>query len=241
MVSDSEGLRSAARNLLGIHLSREQLEAFDRYTDALISWNKRFNLTAITDPKTIHTKHFLDSITCLQVMGKPPLGRVVDVGSGAGFPGLPLKIVYPKLKLVLVESVGKKVDFCQHMVEILGLEGVEIVHARVEVVAHQETHRQSYDWAVARAVASMHVLVEYLLPLLRIGGRAVMQKGDTGPTEAHAADEALRILGGRLEQLIPVELPGVVESRFLVVVEKYAATPPIYPRRTGIPAKRPLG
>jgi 16S rRNA (guanine527-N7)-methyltransferase len=179
-------------------------------------------------------------MTCHLVMNAPEPGRVVDVGAGAGFPGLPLKIINPQLKLALIESIGKKVEFCRHVIEMLALNGVNLIHDRVENVGHDDEHRQVYDWAVARAVAAMPVLVEYLLPLLRIGGKAVILKGETGPAEAHAAEEALRILGGKIEQIIPVELPRVVESRYLIIVEKHAATPQKYPRRVGIPAKRPL-
>jgi 16S rRNA (guanine527-N7)-methyltransferase len=144
------------------------------------------------------------------------------------------------MKLTLVESIGKKIEFCRHVIQTLDLNGVELLHDRAENIGHADEHRQKYDWALARAVASMPVLVEYLLPLLHVGGKAVIQKGETGPVEAHAAEEALRILGGKLKQIIPLELPRVVEPRYLIVVEKSAATPPKYPRRVGIPAKRPL-
>jgi 16S rRNA (guanine527-N7)-methyltransferase len=235
-----ESLAQLASSFLGIHLSQTHLEAFEWYTSELLAWNKRFNLTAITDAQEVEIKHFLDSLTCLQVMGEISSSRVVDVGTGAGFPGLPLKIVCPSMRLTLVESIGKKTDFCQHVIDELGLEGVEVVHARSERVGHLVEHRQGYDWAVARAVAAMPVLVEYLLPLLKLNGQAVLQKGDTAPAEAHAAEEAIRILGGRMNQLIPLELPGVAERRYLVVIDKVAATPDKYPRRSGIPAKRPL-
>jgi 16S rRNA (guanine527-N7)-methyltransferase len=235
-----EGFVKTASSLLGLKLKTRQLEAFDWYASELVEWDRRFNLTAVTDTQGIEVKHFLDSLTCLQAMGPGPTGRVVDTGTGAGFPGLPLKIVCPQLELTLVESIGKKVEFCHHVVRSLGLEGVEIVHDRVERVGHQPGHRGAYDWALARAVASMPVLVEYLLPLLKLGGRAVIQKGETGLAEAHTAEGALRILGGRVDQLISIELPTVVECRYLVVVIKSAATPDKYPRRPGIPAKRPL-
>ena len=235
-----EGFAKTAASLLGLKFKPRQLEAFDWYASELVEWDRRFNLTAVTDSQGIEVKHFLDSLTCLQAMGPVPSARVIDVGTGAGFPGLPLKIAYPRLELTLVESIGKKIEFCRHVVRSLGLEGVEIVHDRVERVGHQPEHRGAYDWALARAVASMPVLVEYLLPLLKLGGRAVIQKGETGPAEAHTAEGALRILGGRVDQLIPIELPTVVESRYLVVVVKIAATPDKYPRRPGIPAKRPL-
>ncbi len=225
---------------MGLKFGPQQLGSFDWYASELVEWDRRFNLTAITDSQGIEVKHFLDSLTCLQAMGPGPTGRVIDVGTGAGFPGIPLKIACPRLELTLVESIGKKVEFCRHVVRSLGLERVEIVHDRVERVGHQSEHRGVYDWALARAVASMPVLAEYLLPLLKLNGRAIIQKGETGPAEVHTAEGALRILGGRVDQLIPIELPTVVECRYLVVVIKNAATPDKYPRRPGIPAKRPL-
>jgi 16S rRNA (guanine527-N7)-methyltransferase len=140
----------------------------------------------------------------------------------------------------LVEATGKKADFCRHIVARLELEGVEVVHARAEEVGQDPEHRQRYDVAVARAVAAMPVLAEYLLPLVRLGGRAIAQKGESGPAEAHAAQAAVARLGGRLTQVSPVELPGVAEARYLVLMEKVAATPPDYPRRAGLPSRHPL-
>lgn len=233
-------LPDIARTRLGITLSRRQLDAFSWYASELAAWNERFNLTAITDPDEIEVKHFLDSLSCLLAL-KPRAGeRMVDVGTGAGFPGLPLKIVLPWLPLTLVEATGKKAEFCRHVVEGLGLESVTVVHARAEDVGQMAEHRQSYHWAVARAVAQLQVLAEYLMPLVRLGGKAIAQKGETGPAEAHAAEGALHILGGRVQHLIPVELPRVPETRYLVVMEKTAATPSEYPRRAGVPARKPL-
>jgi len=241
VVNTFEGLRAAASELLEIDLTQQQIRSFAWYSQEMLDWNRRFNLTAITNPAEIESKHFLDSLTCIRGMGHPPQGRVVDVGTGAGFPGLPLKIVYPHLELTLVESIGKKANFCRHVVDGLALNGVTILHARAEDVARMQEHRAMYDWALARAVAPMEVLAEYLLPLLRVGGRALAQKGETGPAEAHAAEKAMQLLGGRLTQLIAVDLPKVAESRYLVLVEKVAQTPAEYPRRAGMPAKRPLG
>jgi 16S rRNA (guanine527-N7)-methyltransferase len=233
-------LTEAARSVLGLTLTARQLAALRWYADELVRWNARFNLTAITDPAEIEAKHFLDSLTCLRVMKAGLGGRVVDVGTGAGFPGIPLKIVASGLTLTLVEATGKKLDFCRHVVEGLGLERVELVQGRAEEIGRQPEHREAYDWAVARAVAPMAVLVEYLLPLVRLGGNALAQKGESGPAEAQSAEGALRILGGEVSQVVSLERPGVTEGRFLVVVRKVARTPSEYPRRPGIPAKRPL-
>lgn len=229
-----------AQSIIGIHLTAAQLAAFERYERELLEWNARINLTAIREPEQIRIKHFLDSLTCLCVMQSTPMDWVIDVGTGAGFPGIPLKILYPKMRLTLVESVGKKANFCRHVVETLGLEGVEVIHERVETIGQSPAHREKYDWALARAVAILPVLSEYLLPLVRVGGAMLAMKGESGPAEAHAAENATRILGGHLKKILPVTLPGVVEERYLVVVDKVAATPPGYPRRVGLPSKNPL-
>lgn len=227
-------------NLHGIQLSRAQLAAFDQYERTLLDWNARFNLTAIRSPEEIRTKHFLDSLTCLLVMRNTTTERVIDVGSGAGFPGIPLKIVCPAMKMTLVESVGKKASFCKHVVDELKLENVSVVQERAEALGQNPAYREQYDWAVGRAVALMPALAEYLLPLSKVGGHMLAMKGESAPAEAHAAEKAFRLLGGHLKQLIPVTLPGVAEERYLVVVDKVAATPDGYPRRVGTPTKSPL-
>jgi len=235
-----EMLQQAASSLLGIRLSSGQLDALHRYEQELLTWNARFNLTAIRDSEGIRVKHFLDSLTCSLVMRDLAPTRLIDIGTGAGFPGIPLKIIYPAMRLTLVESVGKKAAFCRHIVRELRLDGVDVVHGRAEEVGQLPAHREKYDWAVARAVASLPVLAEYLLPLVRVGGRALAQKGESGPAEAQDSGRALQLLGGRLNQLVKVQLPGVVEDRFLVVMDKIAATPGQYPRRPGTPSKNPL-
>ncbi len=229
-----------ARALLGVQLSTRQLHLLELYEQELLRWNEHTNLTAIRQPEQIRVKHFLDSLTCLLVMRDPPPARIIDVGTGAGFPGLPLKIIFPAMQLTLVESIGKKADFCRHVVQKLGLEGVQVIQERAETLGQCVEHRQQYDWALARAVAVMSVLVEYLLPLARVGGAALALKGENAPAEAHAAEHATRLLGGHLRKLIPVTLPGVVEDRYLIVIDKVAATPNLYPRRVGMPAKHPL-
>jgi 16S rRNA (guanine527-N7)-methyltransferase len=166
--------------------------------------------------------------------------KIIDVGSGAGFPGLPLKIICPRMQLTLVESVGKKANFLRHIVNTLGLQDVQIHQERVETMGQKPAHRQKYDWAIARAVANMPVLVEYLMPLVRVGGAAIAMKGESAPAEVQTAEHAIRVLGGHLRKLIPVTLPGVVDERYLVVIDKIAATPPGYPRKVGVPARKPL-
>ena len=235
-----ERLRDWAKERLGLSLSARQVEAFAWYLDELLRRNAQQNLTAVVDPLGIAVKHFLDSLTLVPLLGQAASGRMVDVGTGAGFPGLPLRIVCPGLRLVLVEATGKKAEFCRSIVEGLGLKGVEVLHARAEEVGRDPQHRQRYDVATARAVAALPVLLEYLLPLVRVGGRVLALKGENAAVEAHGSQRALELLGGRLQQLHPVELPGVAEPRYIVEVEKTAATSEIYPRRTGIPAKRPL-
>lgn len=231
----------SAWNLFGVKITDEQLSAFETYERLLIEWNNRFNLTAIHEPKQIRVKHFLDSLSCVIAFRNTATDYIIDVGTGAGFPGLPLKIICPRIKMTLVESVAKKAGFCEHIIQTINLSQVDILQERAETIASQPDRREKGDWAIARAVAALPVLVEYLLPLVRIGGFALAMKGETGPAEAQSAEHAINILGGRLHQLIPVTLPGVEDERYLVVIEKIAATPERFPRRVGIPAKRPLG
>jgi len=229
-----------AQTLFGLRLTARQTEMLAVYERELLDWNEKLNLTAIRDVEGIRTKHFLDSFSCALAWRDSPPRSLVDVGTGAGLPGIPLKILYPQMKLTLVESVGKKASFCRHAVEILALEAVDIVQARAEDLGQLPEYRERYDWAAARAVASLPVLAEYLLPLVRVGGSALAQKGASGPAEAHAAERAMRLLGGRVRQVLPVTLPGVADERYLVIMDKSAATPPKYPRKAGLAAKNPL-
>src|SRR5687768_1237167 len=235
-----ETLARDAQALFNIHLSGRQVMALLTYEKELLEWNQKFNLTAIRDAESIRTKHFLDSFSCVQAWKASAPSQLIDVGTGAGFPGIPLKILYPNLKLTLVESVGKKAMFCQHIVRVLGLEHVEVIQARAEDLGQNSQHREKYEWAVARAVANLNVLSEYLLPLVKVGGKMLAQKGEGGPAEAQSAEKPMELLGGKLKQLIPINLPGVADDRYLVVVDKVAATPPTYPRKPGVPGKMPL-
>ncbi len=235
-----DSLIAGVRTLLGLELTPAQIAAFQTYADELRAWNERFNLTAITDPEGIQVKHFLDSLSLLALLPGDSAGRLIDVGTGAGFPGLPLKIMRPTLRLTLVEATGKKVTFCEAVAAKLGLRDVTVIKARAEEIGQVPEHREQYDWAVARAVAELPVLAEYLLPLVRVGGQAIAQKGANAPQEAQAAEAAVQRLGGRLAATRPVALPGVAETRYLVVYDKVTPTPPAYPRRVGVPSKAPL-
>lgn len=235
-----EKLVQDALALFNVHISGRQVISLITYEKELLEWNQKFNLTAIRDVESIRTKHFLDSFSCVLAWKAAPPTRLIDVGTGAGFPGVPLKILYPNLKLTLVESVGKKAMFCQHIVRVLGLEHVDVVQARAEDLGQNANHREKYDWAVARAVANLNVLSEYLIPLVKVGGTMLAQKGESGPAEAQSAEQTMKLLGGKLKQLIPVNLPGVADDRYLILVDKVAATPPKYPRKPGIAAKQPL-
>lgn len=235
-----EKLIHDAQALFNVHLTGRAVLAICTYEKELMSWNQKFNLTAIRDVESIRVKHFLDSFSCVMAWKANPPSRLIDVGTGAGFPGIPLKILYPSMQVSLVESVGKKAAFCQHIIEVLRLDGVEILNARAEDVGRDPAHREKYDWAVARAVAKLNVLSEYLLPLVRVGGMMLAQKGESGLAEAQSAEHAIKMLGGKLQQVIPLNLPGVVEDRYLVLVNKVHTTPPKYPRKAGTPYKDPL-
>jgi 16S rRNA (guanine527-N7)-methyltransferase len=241
---------------LGLTLSARHVALFELYYRELAAWNRRFNLTAITAYDQVQSKHFLDSLTCLLALPRSdgdvaipatvPLQTattglwLMDVGSGAGFPGLPLKIMLPEARVTLVESVGKKVTFLRHAIEVLGLTGVEVLAMRAEEAARLPEHRERYDMVVARAVAHLSVLAEYCLPCCRIGGRMVAPKGEDAASELGASRLALEMLGCTAVALTQVHLPGAELPRYLVVADKGRPTPEQYPRRVGLPTKRPL-
>lgn len=236
-------LLCAGARELSITLTPEHLEAFRTYFEELVEWNDKFNLTAITDYEGVQIRHFLDSLSCLRAIPQAELdrgARVIDVGTGAGFPGIPLKILCPGMRLTLLEATHKKVTYLEHLIQKLELQDARALHARAEELGQDPQHRERYDWALARAVAEMPTLLEYLLPLARVGGAALAQKGERASAETQGAEAALNTLGGRVQKLVPVELHGLAETRYLVVVDKVAATPPKYPRRPGMPKKRPL-
>jgi 16S rRNA (guanine527-N7)-methyltransferase len=235
-----ERLIHYCQNQLNLNLTNNQVDAFDQYQEELIKWNQIMNLTAIATPTEIEVKHFIDSLTCLLAMKISKPITIIDVGTGAGFPGIPLKIVYPETTLTLAESVGKKAEFCHHIVTILGLNHTTILSTRIEDIGQDPNHRESYDYALARAVASLPILAEYLLPLLKVGGHAIAQKGKNIKDELTAAQNAIEILGGELETTISLQLPSINEDRSLVILRKIRPTLSKYPRRPGVPSRKPL-
>lgn len=233
-------LADAARSLLDLTLTPEQETAFDVYARELAAWNAHTNLTAITAPDEVRVRHFLDSLTVLAAVPLSPGAHVIDVGTGAGFPGLPLAIVRADLHVTLIEATGKKLAFCQHVAEQLGLTNLDFVHARAEEGGHMPALRERGDLVAARAVARLPALLEYLLPLARVGGLAAAMKGRTAAEEAADSSRALRLLGGKLRGVREFALPGLDEPHHLVLVDKIAPTPRGFPRRPGLPVQRPL-
>lgn len=224
-----------------LSLSEAQLAAFDQYSQELIAWNQRVNLTRIVEPDEIAVKHFLDSLSvCMALPDLSGAFSMVDVGSGAGFPGLPLKIALPTIHLTLVESTAKKTAFLQHIVDTLHLSNVTVLTARAEEAGHQKPHRGQYDVATARAVSSLPVLAEYALPLVKTGGVFIAQKGQHPGDEVKQAANALKTLGGQVDRILAVTVPGLAAARHLVIIKKITSTPKEYPRRAGGPAKKPL-
>jgi 16S rRNA (guanine527-N7)-methyltransferase len=237
---------TAGTRALGLQLSDAQLVAFQTYYQELVAWNQKFNLTAITSYEQVQIRHFVDSLSCLladetRSALQRPGARAIDVGAGAGFPGIPLKLVCPATRLTLLEATGKKVTFLEHIVARLDLKRVTPIKARAEELAHVPEHRERYDLVLVRAVAEMPVVAEYTLPFCKVGAWVVAQKGEAGAAEAWSAETAIRILGGELRRVVPIELPGLPQDRSLVIIEKKSPTPERYPRRSGIPSKRPLG
>ena len=233
-------LQQQAAGLFSIELSTEQLSAFDRYTAELTAWNAHTNLTAIIEPDAVRVRHFLDSLSVTQAVTFSPGQRVLDVGTGAGFPGVPLAIVCPDIHVVLLEATGKKIAFLDHLAGALGLRNVSTLIARADEAGQDARHRAAYDVVLARAVARLPALLEYLLPLATVGGVCVAMKGVTVHQEVQDAAQALHILGGELVSVDAVELPGVDDPHYLVTVRKTRETPAAYPRLAGTPTRKPL-
>ncbi|HLF76065.1 MAG TPA: 16S rRNA (guanine(527)-N(7))-methyltransferase RsmG [Dehalococcoidia bacterium] len=228
---------------LGVELDDEALRRFRLYRDRIVRSAAEFSLTTVRDPDGIEIRHFLEAIAFGVLLGQRGLlsngARVLDIGSGAGLPGLPLKIAWPHLNVTLLEATGKKCRFLEQVVLELGLGEVEVVEARIEDAGRDAARRSSYDLVVARAVAPLPVLLEYALPLLKVGGRLAVNKGSAAEREIDESDRALHELGGVIEEALPFYPPEVM-GQTLIVVRKVAETPERYPRRAGIPSKRPL-
>ena len=231
----SEGCRQ-----LGISLTEEQTEQFMLYYEKLIEVNQVMNLTAITEFEDVMRKHFLDSLTLVKAVDIKNVKRVLDLGTGAGFPGIPLKIAFPDTEFVLLDSLNKRVKFLYDIIELCRLKKIQAVHGRAEELAGKKEYRESFDLCVSRAVANLSSLSEYCLPYVEKGGLFVSYKSGNIQEELEAGGYAIQILGGRIKDTVKFKLPGSDMDRSLVVIEKIKETPARYPRRAGIPSREPL-
>ena len=223
---------------LGITLSEIQLKQFYNYMNLLIEWNKKINLTAIIEPDEIILKHFVDSLTISKYISDGT--RVVDVGTGAGFPGIPLKIYRQDLEITLLDSLQKRINFLDEVIRELNLEKIETVHSRVEDFGKDKKYREKFDISTSRAVANLATLSEYLLPLVKVGGKAISMKGSLIEEELELSKNAIKILGGKIEKVDEFNLPNSDISRNIILINKIKETPNKYPRKAGEPSKKPL-
>lgn len=226
-----------------ITLNEEQITQFMKYYELLIQWNTFMNLTAITEFDEVIKKHFVDSISLIKAMPeiKEKELRIIDVGTGAGFPGIPLKIVFPNLHIVLLDSLNKRVTFLKEVISSLGLQHIEAVHGRAEDLARKEAYRECFDVCVSRAVANLATLSEYCLPFVRLEGRFVSYKSEKISEEYENAKEALFVLGGRFDKQVEFVLPSSDIYRNLFMIQKTKKTPGRFPRKAGLPSKEPIG
>ena len=223
---------------INIDLSVEQLWKFNRYMELLIEWNEKINLTAITDPEEIILKHFIDSLTIYKYIKED--SKIVDVGTGAGFPGIPLSIVDSSLKITLVDSLNKRLIFLEDVIKELELHNVELVHARAEEFGQNKKYRESFDVATSRAVANLSTLAEYLIPLVKINGKCICMKASEAKQEIEEAKKAINFLGGAIEKIEEFDLPNSDIGRTIIIITKEKGTPNKYPRKPGTPSKEPI-
>ena len=233
----NEGLLEKA-STMGVRFSVEQMDKFYKYMNLLIDWNEKINLTAIIEPNEIILKHFIDSITILKDIKDGSI--VVDVGTGAEFPGIPLSIMNPTLKITLVDSLNKRLIFLQEVINELDLKNVELVHARAEEFGRNKKYREKFDVATSRAVANLATLSEYLLPLVKINGKAISMKAGNASQEIEDAKKAIKTLGGNINNIEEFKLPQSDIGRTIIIIDKIKGTPGKYPRKPGTPAKEPI-
>lgn len=232
-----ELLRSMAHDKLNIELSPSQIEQFSTYADLLLEWNEKVNLTSIVDPQEVVIKHFVDSLTLGEFVQGSSLA---DIGTGAGFPGIPLKILYPELELYLVDSLAKRLDFLKMVISTLQFKSAQTVHSRAEDFARDPKYRENFDCVTSRAVARLPVLLEYAVPLLKVNGHFLAAKGSQVDDEVKESEQALKVLGAKITGIKRFTLGAEAEHRAVVIVEKTTITPKEYPRKAGTPAKKPL-
>ncbi|MCM3731999.1 16S rRNA (guanine(527)-N(7))-methyltransferase RsmG [Fictibacillus nanhaiensis] len=224
----------------GIELSEKQLAQFETYFKLLVEWNEKMNLTAITEKEEVYLKHFYDSVTAAFYFDFKRDITVCDVGAGAGFPAIPLKICFPEIKLTVVDSLNKRIGFLEHVANELGLENVSMYHDRAETFAHKQEFRQQFDLVMARAVARLSVLSELCLPLVKKGGHFLGMKGANLPGEVRDGEKAVQLLGGKIQDIYSFSLPIEESERNIVIIEKVKETPKKYPRKPGTPNKSPI-
>ena len=223
---------------LNIELSDVQLEQFYEYMNILLEWNKGMNLTGITKPEEIITKHFIDSLTVLDKIDKD--ASIIDVGTGAGFPGIPIKIAFPDTKIILLDSLNKRIKFLNDIIEKLELKDIETIHGRAEELGKNKKHREKYDIAIARAVAPLNILLEYLMPFVKVNGKCLCMKGSSSEEEIKNSRNAVKILGGELIETKDFYIPNTDIKRRIVQINKIKETNIKYPRKAGTPSKEPL-
>lgn len=228
-------------NELGIALTDKQKQQFDKFYELLVEWNKVMNLTGITEYEEVNEKHFVDSLSIVKAINMENVKSVIDVGTGAGFPGIPLKIAFPHLKVVLLDSLNKRINFLNTVIAELGLTDIKTIHGRAEDYAKQTEYREKFDLCVSRAVANLSTLSEYCLPYVSIDGLFIPYKSGEIDEELDNSKKAVKILGGKIENVVKFQLPGTEIGRSFVKVRKIANTNKKYPRKAGLPAKEPLG